>query len=63
MGSAFVASFNQLSDATTTERKEQDDEERLRGVRAAIKYINGPINEALKGTAISDQAKVDEILK
>ncbi|XP_075244178.1 enolase 4-like isoform X2 [Convolutriloba macropyga] len=62
MGSAFVASFNQLSDATTTERKEQDDEERLRGVRAAIKYINGPINEALKGTAISDQAKVDEIL-
>merc|ERR1712226_603134 len=43
-------------------RKEQDDEERLKGVRAAIKYINGPISEALKGTAISDQTAVDEIL-
>ena len=63
MGSAFVASFNQLSDATTTERKEQDDEERLRGVKAAIRFINGPMNEALHGTPIADQTKVDEILK
>ncbi|XP_063721404.1 enolase 4-like isoform X2 [Symsagittifera roscoffensis] len=62
MGSAFVASFNQLSDATTTERKEQDDEERLRGVKAAIRFINGPMNEALHGTPIADQTKVDEIL-
>ena len=63
MGSAFVSSFNQLSDATTTERKEQDDEERLKGVRAAIQYINGPISEALNGISISEQVEVDEILK
>ena len=63
MGSAFVSSFNQLSDATTTERKEQDDEERLRGVRAAIQYINGPISDALIGIPISEQVEVDEILK
>ncbi len=63
MGSAFVSSFNQLSDASPSEKKEQDDEERLKGVQAAVKYINGPISEALKGILIADQTLVDQTLK
>ncbi|XP_070541221.1 enolase 4-like isoform X2 [Ptychodera flava] len=57
-----TASQNCIADSAPIERREADDAERLQSVLAAVEFINGPINESVKGLNPVNQKEIDTIV-